>query len=344
MRVARRVSKASFLAVLALMGAATGQTPPAFQEKVVVERVIIDARVVDDAGRPVEGLGADDFRVTIGGQTARIEAVEWISGEDPFPEGLPPEVAAETGVAPSPPGRLVVLFFQTDYVRERIVGLYRMAPRARDLVAGLKPRDRVAVVTFDAHLKLHLDFTSDRAALDRVLRPTVLFRAVDPLPDGEFPSLAAHFPFRAARRAAIPEVGLRITADALSQIPGPKTLVLFGWGFGRFDRTGVRMLPEYDQALAALTRARVTVLSLDVTDADYHSLEVTMEKVAWDTGGFYVKTHQFPGQAVERVALALAGRYVLVVERPEGPRGGRPVRVELLGRSGTVMTRRAMVL
>uniref|UniRef100_UPI00387376AE hypothetical protein n=1 Tax=Natronospira sp. TaxID=2024970 RepID=UPI00387376AE len=284
----------------------------------------------------------EDFRVTIGGRPARLEAVEWIPGDEPFPEGLPPAEAEVAGVPPTPPGRLVVLFFQTDYVRERMTGLYRMVPRARDLVAGLRPHDRVAVVTFDAHLKLHLDFTADREALDAVLRPTVLFRSVEPLPDGEFPSLAAHFPFQEAQRAASPEAALRITAEALREIPGPKTLVFFGWGFGRFDRSGVRLGPDYHDARAALVRARVTVLSLDVTDADYHSLEVAMEQLAYDTGGFYVKTHQFPGQAVERVALALTGRYVLVVERPEQLRSRRNVRVELVGRSGTVMARREL--
>ena len=322
-------------------GGAAG-TPPPFREQVVVERVILDARVVDEGGRPIEGLGVDDFRVTIGGRPARLEAVEWIPGDDPYPEGLPPEHAEAVGAATAPPGRLIVLFFQPDHVRERLIGLYRMAPRARELVAGLNPRDRVAVVTFDAHLKLHLDFTADREALDALLRPTVLFQPVDPLPEGKFPSLAAHFPFRAARRAASPEVALQILGDALNQIPGSKTLVFFGWGFGRFDRSGVRLGPDYHQARAALNRARVTVISLDVTDADFHSLEVAMEQVAYDTGGFYVKTHQFPGQAVERVVLALAGRYVLVVERPEDMRGRRTVRVELVGRSGTVMARREL--
>ena len=324
----------------AAAAAAAGQTPPQFRDQVVVERVMVDARVVDDAGRPIQGLGVKDFRVTIGGQPVRLEAVEWIAGDAAFPEGLPPAEAATAGVDPVPPGRLVVLFFQTDFVRERITGLYRMVPRARDLVATLGPRDRVAVLTFDAHLKLHLDFTADRNALDAVLRPTALVRPTAELPEGEFPSLATFFPYSAGRRAALPEVGLRITGDALAQLPGPKTLVLFGWGFGRFDRSGVYLRPEYHQARAALARARVTVLSLDITDADYHSLEVTMERVAWDTGGFYVKTHQFPGQAVERVALALAGRYVLVVERPEELRGNRALRVELVGRDGTVLARR----
>lgn len=327
---------------LAPVAADAGQKPPQFQDQVVVERVMVDVRVVDDAGHPIRGLGVEDFRVTIGGQQVRLEAVEWVGGDVAFPEGLPPAEAVAAGIDPVPPGRLVVLFFQTDFVRERITGLYRMVPRARDLVATLGPRDRVAVLTFDTHLKLHLDFTADRHALDAVLRPTALVRPTAELPAGEFPSLATSFPYRAGRRAALPEVGLRITGDALAQLPGPKTLVLFGWGFGRFDRSGVSLRPEYHQARAALARARATVLSLDITDADFHSLEVTMERVAWDTGGFYVKTHQFPGQAVERVALALAGRYVLVVERPKDLRGRRALRVDLVGRNGVVLARREL--
>jgi hypothetical protein len=79
------------------------------------------------------------------------------------------------------------------------------------------------------------------------------------------------------------------------------------------------------------------VFTLDVTDADYHSLEVGLEQVSYDTGGFYAKTHLFQAQALRRLEGALAGHYVLVLEAPRLPPGPHRLRVRLRGREGTVL-------
>ena len=62
---------------------------------------------------------------------------------------------------------------------------------------------------------------------------------------------------------------------------------------------------------ALRTRPGTTVFSLDVTNADSHSLEVGLERVAEDTGRFYAKTHQFLPGIMRRLRLALSGHYVL---------------------------------
>ena len=53
-----------------------------FTERVDVARILIDARVLDDAGRPVLGLNAADFEVTIDGTPVRVESAQWV-GEQP---------------------------------------------------------------------------------------------------------------------------------------------------------------------------------------------------------------------------------------------------------------------
>jgi hypothetical protein len=99
------------------------------------------------------------------------------------------------------------------------------------------------------------------------------------------------------------------------------------------------MGPDYGPALRALGEARAAVFALDVSDADYHTLEVALEKVAEDTGGFYIKTHLFPQVAMNLVAGALRGHYVLAFESPL-PRGGtHSLRIDLVGRKGTVLAR-----
>jgi hypothetical protein len=56
---------------------------------------------------------------------------------------------------------------------------------------------------------------------------------------------------------------------------------------------------------------------LDVSDADWHTLETTLQDTSALTGGTYQKTHLFAGAAVTRLAKRLAGRYVLVCVAPD---------------------------
>ncbi len=60
--------------VVAIAGSAIGgQETEQFRERVRVDRVILDARALDDRGNPVLGLTADDFRVRIDGEGVRVE-------------------------------------------------------------------------------------------------------------------------------------------------------------------------------------------------------------------------------------------------------------------------------
>ena len=76
---------------------------------------------------------------------------------------------------------------------------------------------------------------------------------------------------------------------------------------------GAELDDGYDEAQAA----RTAVFCLDVTTADYHMVELGLQTVAEDTGGFFTRTHLFPQRAVDRVANALVGHYVQFAEKPE---------------------------
>ena len=71
------------------------------------------------------------------------------------------------------------------------------------------------------------------------------------------------------------------------------------------------------EAIEALYEARVNVFTLDISDADTHTLEVRLMQVADLTGG----------------------RYVLVFVKPESPRGIHPLSAQLAGRKGDVVAR-----
>lgn len=330
------------VALAAVLAAAAA--PPTTQdirirEHVEVRRVLLDVRVVDSRGDPILGLTPDDFLVSVDGRPAELESVEWVSGTEPYAEGLPPDQAAEAGAPAAPAGRLIVYFFQTDFESVRLSGLMHMKERAIQMLSTLTPDDRVAVVSFDSHLKLRQDFTDDRERLTQAIYDSIRYRKEPRIEAGTFPSLAGSFDFAAARRATEPETGLLITARALEALPGTKSLAFFGWGLGHLTRPWVTMGHDYDAAREALTRARVTVFAIDVTNADYHDLEAGLEQVAADTGGFYAKTNLFPGQAMTRLMGAIAGHYVLVVVKPDLPVGEHAVAIELTKQRGNVLAK-----
>lgn len=299
-------------------------TPPeesprdAFDDSITVALDTIVVRVVDHAGRPILGLTPEDFRVVVRGREVPVVALDWFSSESsavPQPELLPMEEAAEP--VPIPAGKLVVFFVQADLNPTRISGQMRMRPYTRELLASLHPSDRVAVVSYDSHLKLWLDFTTDREAVHEAVDRAMLYTPQGEVPPAGPPSLAERFDFAEARRVASPERALEMTAQALAGLPGEKTMIYLGWGLGSFGTGGVRMTPDYKPAVRALSAARVSVFVLDVTSADYHSLEVGLQNVAEATGGTYARTFRLPGVATDKIAGAISGWYVLAFDRAE---------------------------
>ena len=323
--------------LLFALGGPPSAVPPSFQESVA--RVFVDARVLDGHGRAVPDLRKDQFRVRIDGAPADLLSVTWLSadgarlvpGETPAAGGGPP--------AEGPRGRLVVLFVQKDLHPTRAPGLLRLLDEARRLVDRLGPEDRVAVVSFAHHLELWQDFTADPPRLRRALAHDVLFeeRAGD-VPVSPAPSLLRHFDVEAGRRATTPEAALRLVGEALRPVAGSKTLVMLGYGFGERG-PGEALSSDYGPARRALLRAGVAVFTLDVTEADSHTLDVGLRTVARDTGGFYARTHDFAHQAVTRLEEALEGHYVLEVTPPPRSRGAHSIDVRLVGRRGTVLAR-----
>jgi VWFA-related protein len=331
--------------LLTVSAAVAAPDPPQeqFDYTINVALDTIVVRVVDSAGRPILGLLPDDFRITVHKREIPVTAVDWVSSDS---EAKAPEVEREfEGWKPAepparPPGKLVVFFVQADLNPTRISGQLRLRPYTRELVASLAPADRVAVVSFDSHLKLWLDFTTDRqAVLEAVDRAMVYTPEADVLRSAP-PSLAARFDFAEALRVASPERALEMTAKALNPLPGEKTMIYLGWGLGRFGFGGVRMTPDFRPAVAALANARVSVFVLDVTSADSHSLEVGLEGVAAATGGTYASTFRLPGLATHQLARSISGWYELTVDRDDfaGFEPGEAT-IELRHRKGEVLAR-----
>jgi len=301
-----------------------------------VARVVLDAYVTDGAGEAVPDLTASDFRVRAGRRELEVESAEWIpAGKS---EG-PVDAVDSKGMASAvryPPGRILVFFIQADIGRHRAKGLMRVRSEIRRLLDTLIPTDRAAVVRFDSHLTLLCDFTANRAALEAAFDEGLLQGTAPAVVPSPFPSLAAGLDPEAARRAPNVERALDLVSRALIPIPGGKALLFLGWGLGidRAPREG----RDLAYAFASMAAARISVFTLDVSDADWHTLETTLQDTSALTGGTYQKTHIFTGGAVTRLAKSLGGRYVLVCVAPDD--GVLPLLdVSLRERRGEVVAR-----
>lgn len=335
-------------AAIAIAVPLRGDDPPdRYRESVSADRVVVDVRVIDNTGAPIAGLGAGDFELRVDGNPSAIESLEWVTSASPAaPLAIP---LAETDAFPGPPaaappaaaGRLIVLFFQTDYEPSRITGQMRMIRQALAFLDTCSADDRLAVLSFDSRLKLRQDFTSDREKLRRAVVRTLYTDDVRDAEPGGFPSLAASLDFHAARRATLPEHALRVIGQGLSALPGSKSLLFFGWGIGNFDPImGLILDHNYGPAALALIRSHTSVFVLDVTSAGFHSMEGGLEAIAADTGGMYVKTHVFPKFAMQKVARAITGYYLLTFAPPRLRHGRHEIAIRVAGhRQASVLAR-----
>jgi VWFA-related protein len=316
--------------------------PQSYVERVEVARVIIDARVVDDDGQVIRGLTPADFTVTIGSQQVDVESVQWIGGQAPGHVSLP-STPSPGVVETKPAGRLIVFVVQKSLNGRRLVGLLRVLQQSGDLFAGVTADDRVAILSFDSYFKVWLDFTDDLDRARTVLAKHVMFREHNPIESTPGLSLIPGLGQDRARETYTIEGALRLLGQALEPLPGSKSVVLIGYGFGRLTVTlgsvGSVLNRDYYEALDALQAARAAVFSLDVTDADYHTFEHGLETVSIETGGFFARTNLFPKRSIDRVANALTGHYALITRTPDLDAGTYRIEVELVNDQGEVFAR-----
>jgi len=150
------------------------------QEQITVERILVDTRVTDDHGNPITGLKAGDFKVRVDGKPATVESIEWIPETAAAREQATIDAAiAEVNTSldqPAPRGRLLIFFYQTDFARNstRIAGQMQTVVNADDWLDWLDSEDRVAVFSFDSHLKFRLDFTNNKDHIKDAMQKVLL--------------------------------------------------------------------------------------------------------------------------------------------------------------------------
>lgn len=302
---------------------------PIFSDEISVELATVAVRVVGRGGEHRRDLGPEDFRVTAAKAEIPVVAVDWVSS-DPEERERQREELARLGVQLPPVERHVVFFVQAATNEARVRGHMMTLPHAKAVANTLNANDWAAVVSFDSRLRLQLDFTRYHDDVGPALERSILF-GKEPDRRGQRPrELSEHLDPRAARDAATTEQGLTVLAEALGGIPGEKDLFFIGWG--------VTDGPATDRAFQALVASRTTVFTLDVTYADYHTLEEGLRNMANATGGVYERAYPFPAGASQRLARTLAGHYILTLDRSALPPERTRLRIRLRDGGGHVLT------
>ena len=318
-------------------------------EQITVERILVDARVTDDRGNPILGLKPADFVAKVDGKPATVESVEWIPETAAQREiaGIDDTAAAtpDTPVMP-PKGRLFIYFIQTDFARNtaRLAGQMSFLHYTDEMIDSLEHSDRVCVFSFDSHLKFRLDFTDDKRQIHDAVEQALMTDEPPPPPVVPNPSVARRLDRDEMKKAASSEEALILVANAVRNIEGPKSILLFGWGLGMRSGNAVVMHHKYPIARYALETSRVTVFAIDTTEADYHDLEFGLKQAAADTGGMYTRAFRFPQIAVDMVEKVLAGHYELEVRKPAlSERGYHTIETDVKRRGAMVYARSSYV-
>ena len=316
-----------------------GPKSETFYDEVSVQLFTLPARVLDRGGAPILGLDPGDLVARVGKTELPIVGLDWYAADALRELGIEADRSEEPVPGGDPPGRSVVLFVQNDFVASRISGHLKLLPMLQELVSSLGPRDRVAVFSYFLELKFWQDFTSDLGAVTQVLEEIVKPGAtpVQTLPSERY-SLFESFDFERARRAAEPETGLRVVADALEALPGEKDVIFVGYGLGEWvgSRISIR---DRDELMRSLFDARATVFVLDVTQADYHTLGTSIMAVAAETGGTYASSFLFPELAMTRLRSQLSGHYMIAIDRGASPEAQGRLKLSLREINGEIFFR-----
>jgi tetratricopeptide (TPR) repeat protein len=323
----RRLAISMLAAALCAAPAAGDEPSTATQygETMTVVRYILEARVTDSAGRAVPDIPAGEFEVRIGKARAHVESADWIGtapadAEQSETTATGSTPAASAGAAEAAAGRNIVFFVQTDFGRnrDRILGqMAFMANLADKVVAMLPPADRIAVVSFDSHLKLRSDFTTDRDATLEAIRGSIdIDEPGAPAAPRSGSSLFAAIDTKAAKKVATSEWAFLQVAQALRRVEGERLMFLAGWGFGDMiwgpGGTSKLVLPRaWSDAVGLLHRDHVPVITIGTGTGE---LTLGIAMTARATGGLHTSAiDPFPEQTLVRIEGALAGYYELVL-------------------------------
>lgn len=330
---------------LALVGAADVASQQ-HREQVTVSRILLDVRALDGSGRPLPGLTASSFEVTVDGQAAKVESAQWM---DAGGSTTTASVSAADGIdgattapAPRDMAQRTIVLVQRKHDLSDVVGLMGLSSDLARLADTVRGGSRMAVLSFDSEPHVWASFTADREQLRRTLRSLPSARRprgialADVVGGVQRVLWASPPPALASLEASLESLG-----QVLASVPGPKTILIVGFGLGTWDpRTGiVAHGPAYDRAIDALRKGRVSVFCIDTTAAEYHPQQEGLIQLSLDSGGLYWSSREFTSRPLEEFMQATSGYYLVSVVPPDQRPGRRSIAVTLAGRRGRILTK-----
>jgi VWFA-related protein len=251
---------------------------------VVVNLVLIDARVTDRNGKPIRGLKSDQFSVLENDRAQNISSLEYFdtSGiETAATKGQKPLVIPLSGLKPPQEDqqellgrRLVVLFYDlTSMQPDQLLRAIRSGESyLRDQIS---PADLVSVVTFGNQLHVLASFTNNREALLQAIR------SIRPGKDAELAGLADAL--AAPGEIIAPEytgtafsadetdfnifntdrklMAVESLAELVRPIPGKKSVIHFTAGI---SQTGEENRSQLTATADAANRANMSLYTVDM--------------------------------------------------------------------------------
>lgn len=268
-------------------------------------------------GRAVSGLRASDFILTIDGTRQPIDKVT--------PRKSGPRVIAllldEFHVGDG----------ETPVVREAAHRFIEQQIRADDRVVVLKPLDSLPAIHLTADRGRMHDAVSTFEGRKGNYEPR---SQLEEQTIGRSPALAE------ASRAQVVLSGLRALASRLGTQPGRAGIVLISEGFTRDSRlANARALPSQSMVERFANRFDVPVFAIDPDGADDDPAQATLDQLATQTGGFFVRGGDVAA-AMQRASVDLDGGYELSFRTPHGADGRfHEVSVQTTRRNATTRAR-----
>jgi VWFA-related protein len=334
-----------------------------FGEELAVTEVLLDVLVTDANGNVVIGLGPEDFVVEDQGEAVELVSASFYSNRRFVESSQAAERARiDSGIVPT--DRVFILFFHDDraanpglFTRPTLDAMRYYGAWVRE---DLLPNDYVAVVSYDAQLKVWQDFTKNKADIEAALA-NVLKGGKDPgtawpsrVPETQEgqPSLLANLPLGKELKKSSRRIyqALQLIADATSTIQGRKNLVFLSWGFGETTAYG-GYYPDpryYPNMIQALNDRNVAVYSIDLVSTTQQGtlldrgVNNSLSLLSDDTGGRYYYFFDTFAEPLKEVNEENNGYYLLSFQAryPLGDHGYREVKVKTVNPEFRVRARK----
>ena len=341
------------IAFVALTSPASTQQAPVATFRSGLEILTVEASVRDAAGRPLTGLEASDFVVSIDGQPRRVLTARMFGTDEVQVAKAGTPVPRFTRASDAAPGRVILFAVDRDSIRSGAEKA--ILNTAAAMMSSFSPADAAGVIGLPVG---GLDPTRDHAAAAAAIglmtgtRPTVhwrrrlsweeaaayeksdrdvISRAVerecarsDPQCPSELRVQAQEMLLMGRGQAQTVLTRLGDVLDKLADVRAPKSLVLFSGGIP-FD---VDLLSRYRDLATKAARARVAIFIVHVDQTGFDASDRTsvetvfggreyttgLGNIAASTGGAIFSGVGTAAGALERIVSDINYFYQLGVE------------------------------